>query len=113
MIATPHMLTLDLAGVYLAKLLPNQRHTVIKRDLANSYFDRWVMKERATTFDTVSKFDGRGILRVIQKKGVLCIICDQFYGAKGSVRVPFFGHKTGTVNSPAYFAKSKDAIIDV
>jgi KDO2-lipid IV(A) lauroyltransferase len=79
----------------------------------NPVIDRMIENGRQRHFDIqpFSKRNLRPIVSFLKKGGELWFACDQDFGGKTELFVPFFGVETGCIASPSYIAKISGASV--
>lgn len=90
------------------------RTYAVARPIDNPYIERWFLKTREETGQTIiNKFGATDLLvRVIETQQPLCFLADQHAGARG-VWVDFFGRPASTYKSIALLAMQMNCPIAV
>ena len=86
----------------------------VARDLDNPYLHEWFLKiRRKSGGKLISKRGGGGeMTEVLERRGLLGLLCDQDAGDKG-LFVPFFGRNASTFKSIALLAMEYRALVVV
>ena len=87
---------------------------VVARDLDNPYLHDWFLKIRRKSGGKLISKRGGGseMTEVLERRGLLGLLCDQDAGVKG-LFVPFFGREASTFKSIALLAMEYRALIVV
>jgi len=112
MIITGHFGNWEVMGYTIGAV--GVRTYAVARPIDNPYVERWFLKTREETGQTIiSKFGATALLvRVIETQQPLCFLADQHAGARG-IWVDFFGRPASTYKSIALLAMEKNCPIAV
>lgn len=101
-----HFSTLELAGATLARHLP---FTVTMRRLKNPVFDFIFKRARKRHYaGMLDRTEIKGMLKTLNRGGILWYAPDQDYGAENSVFVPFFKQNAASLRiTPKLVARTK------
>ena len=112
MIITGHFGNWELMGYVIGAV--GVRTYAVARPIDNPYIERWFLKTREETGQTIiNKFGASDLLvRVIESQQPLCFLADQHAGARG-VWVDFFGRPASTYKSIALLSMQMNCPIVV
>jgi Kdo2-lipid IVA lauroyltransferase/acyltransferase len=107
-IVTGHFGNFEVAGYAMG--LMGTRSATVARDLDNPYINDFLIQFRSGTGQTILPKDGSSsaIAELLEQRGTLCILADQFAGPRGCW-VDFFGHPTSCHKALALFVLSAQA----
>jgi len=111
-LVTGHFGNWELMGYVIGAL--GVRTYAVARPTDNPYIERWLLRTREETGQTIlSKFGATDLMmRVIESQQPLCFLADQHAGKRG-VWVDFFGRKASTYRSIALLALQMNCPIAV
>ncbi|RBW49275.1 lysophospholipid acyltransferase family protein [Marinobacter sp. F3R11] len=106
-----HYSIFDFALPLVASHLKNPGY--VYRPNNNPVIDRMIEKGRRRHFGirAFTKRELRPMVSFLKKGGEVWFACDQDFGKKTELFVPFFGVQTGCITSPSYIAKVSGAAV--